>query len=77
MSKKQDIKKTEATPAPKPRRTRKRYEINHRVNLIVHTEKLRDNLDLEQKVTGNDYTVIINRRLNESYERDPVQLKNS
>lgn len=77
MSKKPtNTKKTDQKPAT-TKRTRKRYEINHRVNLIVHTEKLRDNLDLEQKVTGNDYTVIINRRLNDSYDREPVPLKKS
>lgn len=60
----------------KPKRTRKRYEINRRLPMIVHTQKLSDNLDLEQKVTGKDYTVIMNQRLDESYERDPVKLKN-
>ena len=54
---------------------RKRYELNRRLPLVIHTEKLSENLDTEWKVTGKDYTVIINQRLNESYERDPVKLK--
>jgi len=74
MAKKQE--KTGAKPAAVKKKTRrKRYEINRRLPMVIHTQELSDNLDQEWKITGKDYTVIINQRLNESYERDPVKLK--
>lgn len=59
-----------------PKKTRKRYELSRRLPMIIHTNELSDNLDLEHKITGKDYTVIMNQRLNESYDRNPVKLKN-
>lgn len=58
------------------KKTRKRYELSRRLPMIVHSQKLSDNLDLEHKVTGKDYTVIMNQRLEKSYETNPVKLKN-
>lgn len=52
---------------------KKRHEINRRMGLVVHTQKLSDNLDSEQELTGKDYTVIINQRLNESYEQRKIK----
>ena len=69
-------KKRKQEVEPPKKRTRKRYELNRRLPMIIHTNKLSDNLDLEQKVTGKDYTVIMNQRLEDSYERNPVKLKN-
>lgn len=43
------------------------------MGLVVHTQKLSDNLDSEQELTGKDYTVIINQRLNESYEQRKIK----
>jgi hypothetical protein len=51
---------------------KKKYEIAHRTSLVIHTQKLLDNL-LAEAATGKDLTVIINQRLNDSYKCDPVK----
>lgn len=53
---------------------KKRHEINRRMSMIVHTQDLSDKIDLEQKITGKDYTTIINQRLAESYENNPIRV---
>lgn len=59
----------------KKRNRKKLYELNHAMPLIIHTNKLKNNLDDEKKITGSNRIKIINERLTRDYEQNPIKPK--